>query len=204
ASIGPSCAVARWHPDDGESDIRLTVWAAPQNPPVLRNDLAKLMDLPDYAIDIHRMEAAGCYGRNRADDVAAGAALLSRAVGAPVRVQLTREQENQWDALGAAQLMDVAGTLNEDGGLGAYDFETNYPSCGPQISALLFTRKVEPIPSVFHLGDRTAKPPYDYDRLRVKVNDMPPIVRAGWIRGVAALPNVFAHESFIDELATKA
>ena len=51
------------------------------------------------------MEAAGCYGRNGADDVTADAALLSRAVGAPVRVQLTREQENQWEPKGAAQLM---------------------------------------------------------------------------------------------------
>ena len=53
------------------------------------------------------MEAAGCYGRNCADDVGADAALLSRAVGRPVRVQLTREQEHAWEPKGAAQLMQV-------------------------------------------------------------------------------------------------
>ncbi|CAM5481098.1 Nicotinate dehydrogenase subunit B [Eoetvoesiella caeni] len=204
ASIGPSCAVAKWLPYGEDAQTKLMVWAAPQNPPVLRADLATLMGLPDYAVDVQRMEAAGCYGRNCADDAAGDAALLSRAVGAPVRVQLTREQESQWDSMGSAQLMDVAGTLSESKGLGAYDFETSYPSNGPAMSALLFTRVIDPPSDVFYLGDRTARPPYDYERLRVKVNDMPPIVRAGWLRGVAALPNVFAHESFIDELATAA
>ena len=54
------------------------------------------------------------------------------------------------------------------------------------------------------MGDRTAIPPYDYDNMRVVVHDMPPIVRASWFRGVSALPNTFAHESYIDELATEA
>ena len=57
------------------------------------------------------MEAAGCYGRNCADDVTADAVLLSRAVGRPVRVQLTREQEHAWEPKGTAQLMDVNGGL---------------------------------------------------------------------------------------------
>jgi len=74
ASIGPSCALADWQTD------RMTIWAGSQNPHVLRADLAKLMGLADVQIDVIRMEAAGCYGRNCADDVAADAALLSRAV----------------------------------------------------------------------------------------------------------------------------
>jgi len=204
ASIGPSCAVAHWKPDGDDGAVALRVWAAPQNPPVLRFELARLLGVPEIAVDVLRMEAAGCYGRNCADDAAGDAALLARAVGAPVRLQLTREQENQWDSMGCAQLMEVAGTMTESGGLQAYDFETSYPSNGPPISASLFTRAIDPKPGIFHLGDRTARPPYEFERLRVKVNDMAPIVRAGWIRGVAALPNVFAHESFIDELAAAA
>ena len=96
-SIGPSCAVADWSatdPADPNGRTSMTVWAGTQNPHVLRADLARLMGLPDVDVNIIRMEAAGCYGRNGADDVAADAALLSRAVGAPVRVQLTREQEH--------------------------------------------------------------------------------------------------------------
>lgn len=197
-SIGPSCALADWQTD------RLTVWAGSQSPHVLRADLSRLMDLPDVQIDVIRMEASGCYGRNCADDVAADAALLSRAVGQPVRVQLTREQEHAWEPKGAAQLMQVQGGLNADGSVAAYDFQTSYPSNGAPTLALLLTRTVEPLAQAFEMGDRTARPPYDYANLRVAVNDMAPMVRASWLRGVSALPNSFAHESYIDELATAA
>src|SRR5229473_7515207 len=158
-SIGPSCAVADYR------DGQVRVWSGTQNPHMLRADLALLLARPETEIDVIRMEAAGCYGRNCADDVSADAVLLSRAVGRPVRVQLTREQEHAWEPKGAAQLMEVNGGLN---------------------------------------ADRTAIPPYDYDRMRVVANDMPPIVRASWLRGVSALPNTFAHESYIDELASEA
>ncbi|RCW68562.1 molybdopterin cofactor-binding domain-containing protein [Pseudorhodoferax soli] len=201
ASIGPSCAVAAWEPDERS---RLRVWAGTQNPHVLRADLARLMALGELDVDVIRLEAAGCYGRNGADDVAADAALLSRAVGAPVRVQLTREQESQWEPKGAAQLMDVRGALSKAGRIAAYDFETSYPSNGAPTLALLLTGIVEPVAQSLEMGDRTARPPYDADSMRVKVNDMPPIVRASWLRGVSALPNSFAHESFVDELATQA
>ena len=204
ASIGPSCAVAEWRADDAAGRPRMTVWAGSQNPHVLRADLARLMGLADVDIDLIRMEAAGCYGRNGADDVAADAALLSRAVGAPVRVQLTREQEHLWEPKGAAQLMQVRGGLNADGSVAAYDFETSYPSNGAPTLALLLTRTIEPVAQAYEMGDRTARPPYDYDNLRVAVNDMAPIVRASWLRGVSALPNSFAHESYVDELATAA
>ncbi len=198
ASIGPSCALADWQ---GE---RLAVWAGTQNPHVLRLDLSRLTGLPDVAIEVVRMEAAGCYGRNGADDVAADAALLSRAVGAPVRVQLTREQENLWEPKGAAQWMTVDGGLRADGTPAAYDFATSYPSNGAPTLALLLTRTIEPTAQAYEMGDRTARPPYGYPALRVAVNDMPPILRASWLRGVSALPNSFAHESYVDELATAA
>ena len=204
ASIGPSCAVADWQAADATGQPRMTVWAGTQNPHVLRADLARLMGMPDVDIDLIRMEAAGCYGRNAADDVAADAALLSRAVGAPVRVQLTREQEHLWEPKGTAQLMEVRGGLNADGSVAAYDFETSYPSNGAPLLALLLTRTIEPVAQAYEMGDRTARPPYDYPNLRVAVNDMAPIVRASWLRGVSALPNSFAHESYVDELATAA
>jgi len=198
ASIGPSCAVA----DYGDGQIR--VWSGTQNPHLLRSDLALLMERPEAEIEVIRLEAAGCYGRNCADDVTADALLLSRAVGRPVRVQLTREQEHAWEPKGAAQLMEVNGGLNADGTVAAYDFATRYPSNGAPTLALLLTGRVAPVPEVFEMGDRTAIPPYDYENLRVVVNDTPPIVRAAWLRGVSALPNTFAHESYIDELATDA
>ena len=198
ASIGPSCAVAEFR-EDG-----VRVWSGTQNPHVLRGDLALLLRRPESEIDVIRMEAAGCYGRNCADDVSADAVLLSRAVGRPVRVQLTREQENVWEPKGTAQLIDVKGGLNENGEVAGYDFATRYPSNGAPTLALLLTGAISPTPIVSEMGDRTAIPPYDYDNLRVVAHDMPPIMRASWFRGVSALPNTFAHESYIDELAAEA
>src|SRR5438105_6765962 len=198
-SIGPSCAVADYQPGN------VRVWSGTQNPHILRGDLALLVTRPEAEIDVIRMEAAGCYGRNCADDVSADAVLLSRAVGRPVRVQLTREQEHAWEPKGAAQLMDAKGGLHADGTVAGYDFATRYPSNGAPILALLLTGAVAPVPPpVFDMGDRTAIPPYDYENIRVIAHDMPPIVRASWLRGVSALPNTFAHESYIDELATEA
>ncbi|WP_035713188.1 molybdopterin cofactor-binding domain-containing protein [Azorhizobium doebereinerae] len=198
ASIGPSCAVA---------DVTaqgVTVWSGTQNPFPLRADIALLLGLPEDVIEIIRFEAAGCYGRNCADDVAADAALLSRAVGRPVRVQLTREQEHAWEPKGAAQLMEVKGGLNADGTVAAYDFSTRYPSNAATTLALLLTGRVPADNPIFEMGDRTSIAPYAYDNMRVVVHDMAPLVRAAWLRGVSALPNSFAHESYVDELATAA
>ncbi|UPK39456.1 molybdopterin-dependent oxidoreductase [Bradyrhizobium sp. 186] len=198
ASIGPSCAVA----DFQDGNIR--VWSGTQNPHVLRGDLALLIERPENEIEVIRLEAAGCYGRNCADDVTADALLLSRAVGRPVRVQLTREQEHAWEPKGTAQLIDVNGGLNADGGIAGYDLATRYPSNAAPTLALMLTGRISPEPAVLEMGDRTAIPPYDYDHMRVVAHDMAPIVRASWFRGVSALPNTFAHESYIDELATEA
>src|SRR4030081_417706 len=153
-SIGPSCAVADYQ------DGHIRVWSGTQNPHILRADLALLLQRPETEIDVIRMEAGGWYGRNCADDVSADAVLLSRAVGRPVRVQLTREQEHAWEPKGTAQLMDVKGGLRADGSVAAYDFATRYPSNNPPTLALLPTGSIAPPPAVSEMGDRTAIPPY--------------------------------------------
>src|SRR5450830_923190 len=198
AAIGPSCSLADFREDS------LTVWSGTQNPHVLRIDLARLLHIEENQIEIVRMEAAGCYGRNCADDVGADAALLSRAVGRPVRVQLTREQEHAWEPKGAAQLMRVRGSIDDQGNLGAYDFITRYPSNDAPTLALLLTNVIAAEPRVLEMGDRTSVPPYRYAHLRIACDDAAPVVRSAWLRGVSALPNSFAHDSFIDELAHQA
>lgn len=193
-SIGPSCAVADFR------DGQLTVWSGTQNAHFLHADLMALLGLPEAAVRIVRMEASGCYGRNCADDAAAEAALLSQAVGAPVRLQLMREEEHAWEPKGTAQVMDVCGAVTGPHTL-AYAFTNRYPSNNAPVLALMQTGVVPPDPIVEHKGDRTAVPQYRCSDARIAVQDMAPIVRAAWMRGVSALPNVFSHESFIDELA---
>ncbi|MGC3500626.1 molybdopterin cofactor-binding domain-containing protein, partial [Pseudomonas aeruginosa] len=89
----------------------------------------------------------------------------------------------------------------EQGRVAAYDFATCYPSNGAPTLALLHTGRIPATPQVADMGVRTAIPQYRYPRMRVVANDAARIVRASWMRGVSALPNVFAHESYVDELA---
>ncbi|WP_245598938.1 xanthine dehydrogenase family protein molybdopterin-binding subunit [Halotalea alkalilenta] len=198
ASIGPSCAVADWR--ESSEGTRLALWSGSQNPHSLRADLSRLCGLDESAIAIKRLEASGCYGRNGADDVCADAALLSRAVGRPVRVQLSRSDEHGWEPKGAAQLIEVSGGRLASGAL-VYDLVIRYPSNDAPTLALLLTGREPAEPRVFEMGDRSAVPPYAIEHLGTACEDMAPIVRSAWLRGVSALPNVFAHESFIDELA---
>ena len=168
ASIGPSCALA-------EVDAqRARVWSGTQNPHDLRNDLARLLQRETGDIEVIRMEAAGCYGRNGADDVSADAVLLAQAVGRPVRVQLMREQEHGWEPKGTAQLIEVRGGLDEQGRVAAYDFATCYPSNGAPTLALLLTGRIQATPQVADMGDRTAIPQYRYPRMRWWPTTPPP------------------------------
>jgi CO/xanthine dehydrogenase Mo-binding subunit len=194
-SIGPSCALADYQ------DGRITVWSGTQNPQTLRYDLSRLVERAEADIDIVRMEASGCYGRNCADDVAGDALLLSRAMSRPVRVQLSRADEHQWEPKGTAQVVDVTGTVSNAGETLGYAFASRYPSNDAPMLALLLTGATPAEPRVFEMGDRTAVSPYTFANRRFVCNDMPPLVRASWFRGVSALPNSFAHDVFIDELA---
>lgn len=195
ASIGPSCAVA------DITDDRARVWSGTQNPHDLRKDIALLLGRDSAVVEIKRMEASGCYGRNCADDVAADAALLSQATGVPVRVQLMREQEAAWEPKGTGQLIRVRGGLDRMMNISSYELRTCYPSNNATTLPLLLTGKVPNLPVVQSMGDRTAVPAYHFPHMRMICEDAAPLVRASWMRGVSALPNVFAHESWMDEIA---
>ncbi|WP_062268293.1 xanthine dehydrogenase family protein molybdopterin-binding subunit [Endozoicomonas arenosclerae] len=195
ASIGPSCSVAKMEAD------QIKLWSGTQNPHSLRTDISRLTGLTEDCIEIIRMEASGCYGRNCADDVGADAVLMAQAVDQPVRVQLTRAQEHGWEPKGTAQIIDIEGAIDQQGNASAYRFKTRYPSNDAPNLALLLTGTIPADPKVFEMGDRTSVPPYSYTDLDISCDDAAPVVRSSWLRGVSALPNNFAHESFIDELA---
>jgi nicotinate dehydrogenase subunit B len=198
ASIGPSCAVADYR------DERITVWSGTQGTQSLRNELSRLVDRDEAEIDVVRLEASGCYGRNCADDVTGDALLLSRAIGRPVRVQLSRADEHLWEPKGTAQVMQVSGGVSATGETVSYSFSTRYPSNDAPLLALLLTGALPADPRVFEMGDRTAVSPYRFPAYRFVCEDLAPLVRASWLRGVSAMPNSFAHDAFIDELAEAA
>jgi CO/xanthine dehydrogenase Mo-binding subunit len=114
--IGPSCAVA-----DVKGD-KATIWSGPQGPFRTRGTVAKLLNIPEQNVRIIYHEASGSYGRMSTDDGAEDAALLSRAMGAPVRVQWSRQDEHGWEPKGPPQLDEVKAAVDGDGKLIAWDF----------------------------------------------------------------------------------
>ncbi len=121
-AMGASCGVAdvRGTPDRS-TGIQVTVWSGTQDVYALRGSVASLLGVPADSVQVVYVEAAGCYGHNGADDVAADAALLSQAVGRPVRVQWMRPDEHGWEPLGPAMAHDLRGgvTNGEVVGVGA-------------------------------------------------------------------------------------
>jgi len=117
--IGPSCSIA-----DVQGD-KATIWSGPQGPFRTRGAVARLLNIPEQNVRVIYHEASGSYGRMSTDDGAEDAALMSRAVGAPVRVQWSRQDEHGWEPKGPAQLDEVKAAVDGDGKMIAWDF-TDY------------------------------------------------------------------------------
>lgn len=205
ASMGPSCAVA-----DVKTD-QATIWSATQGAHQLRPTIAQLVGIAPANVRVIYVEAAGCYGHNAADDAAAEAALLSQAVGKPVRVQWMRHDEHGWEPLGPAMVMEVRGGLDQQGNVTAWDYQAWTPthssrpngSAGSLLAGAL-TGMSAGTPNQSG-ADRNANHTYNFKHNRVMVhwlNSSP--LRASALRGLGSPQNSFANESFMDELAVAA
>ena len=212
ASIGPSCAIALL--DGG----RYTVWTHSQGIFPLRRALAELLGAPEEAVRCIHAEGSGCYGHNGADDVAADAALMARAFpGIPIRVQWMREDEHAWEPFGPAMVADVAATLDASGRIVDWQYEvwsqshnTRPGKAGNLLAATLLAKPFtpptpKPIPQPQGSGDRNAIPYYVLPNARVTHRFQPAgPFRTSAVRSLGAYCNVFAIESFMDELARAA
>jgi nicotinate dehydrogenase subunit B len=208
-AIGPSCAIGLF---DGDA---LTVWTHSQGVYPLRGALAQLTGLPLAKIRCIQREGAGCYGHNGADDAAADAALLAMALpGRPVRVQWMREQEHTWEPYGSAMLVHVRGAVDAMQHIVAWDYTvrssahaTRPGGAGNLMAAWHRARpiaqpKPHPLPLPEGGGDRNAVPLYAIPRLRVTYDFLPAMpLRVSALRSLGAYMNIFAIESFVDELA---
>jgi nicotinate dehydrogenase subunit B len=167
------------------------------------------------------VEGAGCYGHNGADDAALDAALLARAVpGRPVSLKWMREDEHAWEPYGAAMAMKLQASLNADGAIVDWNHDvwsyphTARPRPDNETSGLLAAWHLErPLPPPkprpiqgYHFGDyRNADPLYDLPQRRIVTHFVPDSpLRTSSLRGLGAFANVFAIESFMDELAQAA
>jgi nicotinate dehydrogenase subunit B len=214
ASIGPSCAVARF--ENG----RYTVWTHSQGIFPLRRDLSPVLGVKESEIAVIHMDGAGCYGHNGADDAALDAALLARAVpGRPVRVQWMREDEFGWEPYGPAMVVKLKAALDAKGDIVSWteDIWSNSHSTRPNglggINLLAAWHLAQPHkpspprnpPLPGGGSHRNGIPLYEFPNQRVTnrlVKRMP--VRVSALRALGGTANIFAIESFMDELAAAA
>jgi CO/xanthine dehydrogenase Mo-binding subunit len=211
ASIGPSCAIARL------KDGKLEVWSHSQGIWGLRHELSIVLQMSVEKIVVTHAEGAGCYGHNGADDVALDAALLARAAnGRPVKLQWTREDEFAWEPYGPAMAFDLEARLDGAGNIVSWKHElwsnghTNRPGRSPK-PALVAARHLEKAfdyaPAVDPAlppggAERNAIPLYEFPDLQVVKNYVRETPRrSSSLRSLGAYGNVFAIESFMDELA---
>jgi nicotinate dehydrogenase subunit B len=210
-AIGPACAVALF------ADDELTVWSHAQGMFPLRPAIAQLIGLAPEKVRCIHMEGSGCYGHNGADDAAGDAALLACAMpGRPMRVQWMREQEHTWEPFGPAMTVRISAALDR-GKITSWqhDVWSNSHSTRPGTAGSLLVGLAvakpfpEPPPALIPQpeggGDRNAIPIYTIPNARAINHFIPGMpLRVSAMRALGAYANVFAIESFMDELAKAA
>jgi CO/xanthine dehydrogenase Mo-binding subunit len=213
-SIAPCCAMAQWTAD------RVHVWTHSQGVYFLRADLALVLKLPLEHITVEHMEGAGCYGHNAADDVALDAVLLARAAGGrPVRVQWSRADEMSHAPFGAAMAIEIEADLDAQGEIVDWrhsiwgNGHTARPGRAALPALLAATELAKPFPRYIATNpqqaggggaDRNSIPLYDFPSWQIECHrllTMP--IRTSALRTLGAQGNVFAIESFLDELAAE-
>mgnify|MGYP001627182750 CR=1 FL=1 len=204
-TTGPSCAVALWQ------DGKLTVWTPTQGVYPLQQSLADLLKIDKAQIRCIGTPGSGCYGHNGADDVSAEAALLAlRYLGKPVRLQWMREDEHQWEPYGSAMRIALSAGMNDEGKLMFWDSHiwTDTHSSRPNGKGGHYV-------SARHLADpfkfekggysggsyRNASPLYTVSEKKIQLHNYDGPLRTSALRGLGAYGNVFALESFVDEMA---
>jgi nicotinate dehydrogenase subunit B len=201
-SIGPSCAIAQLR------DTKLTVWTASQMTHALRKQLAAMMGMAAEDVRCIYVEGSGCYGRNGHEDAAADAALLARAVGRPVRLQWSREDEHGWDPKGPPTLIDLRAALDANGNVVAWDSEFFIPEGAagnvPLVAAELAGLPHETTMSPGSILQNSALP-YAIPNIRTVCHRLASTpFRPSWIRTPGRMQNTYANEAFMDELAAAA
>jgi nicotinate dehydrogenase subunit B len=208
-SIGPSCAIAKL------VDGAMTVWTHTQGVYPDREGIAEMLKVPQSSVRLIHVEGSGCYGHNGADDAAADAALIARALpGIPVRVQWMREQEHAWEPFGPAMATRLKASLDGNGKIADWNFDvwTNTHSMRPGGAGSMLAAQhmaepfavpaPKPIPLPAGGGDRNAIPIYKFPNARVVHHFIPAMpVRVSAMRALGAYHNVFSIESFMTELA---
>jgi len=180
------------------ADGRCEAWACTQNPQGARDEIAKALGIPADRVKVNVTLLGGGFGRKSKPDYVVEAALLSRAVGAPVKVTWTREDEIHHDYYHTVSAQHLEAALDSRGRAVAWLHRSVFPA----------------IPSTFQPNVRYASDgelsqgvidvPYAIPNIRCENGEAEPHVRIGWFRSVLNIPHAFAVCSFADELARAA
>lgn len=206
--LAPSCAVA-----DVRGD-KATIWAGTQGLFFTRKAVADLLGLPEKNVRVIYRECSGCYGRLEFDDVPEDAALMSRAVGKPVRVQWMREDEHGWESKGPAQLLTVRAGVDAQGKVNAWDYiDRSFPWTEGLGNPLLAARQIG-FKSI-NEGNQNGSSPiraggeiYNFDSQKIVAAGIPLVqpdpmpLRTSPLRAPGEPARCFASESHIDEIAS--
>ena len=206
--LAPSCAVADFRGD------KVTIWTGAQGPFTTRDRVASLLGFPKRNVDVIFVEGSGCYGRLTSDDAAEDAALMSRAVGKPVRVQWMRADEHGWEPKGPQQLMTMRAALNGQGKIIGWEYiSRTFPWTEAQGTPQLGERQIgqkstAPLPGN-PVGSGAGSQTYDFETQNVVgmympwPQDDPTPLRTNPLRSPGEPGGIFAGECFIDEIASE-
>ncbi len=203
-SIGPSCAIADFR------DGRLMAWSASQAPHWVQRELATALGIAPEQIRVIYVEGAGCYGRNGHEDALADAAVLSRAVGRPVRVQWMRQDEHGWEPKGPPTMVDITGGLDGSGNIVAWQSEFWIPKISlitDGVPLLAATLAGLPHKEAINPGNifQNSAIGYSIPNAHVVTHRLETTpFRPSWIRTPGRMQNTYANEVFMDELAAAA
>ncbi|HWZ54528.1 MAG TPA: molybdopterin cofactor-binding domain-containing protein [Verrucomicrobiae bacterium] len=202
--MGPPCALA-----DVKGD-RATIWTGTQGPFRTRDSIAKMLNIPPKNVHLLYREGSGSYGRLESDDVAEDAALMSRSIGRPVRVQWMREDEHAWDPKGPAQVQTIRAGVDAQGNVVAWDFmDRSQPWSESENNPLLASTQLgmKPTGPGFLNGAGGGGQIYTFENQKVLAANIPWVQQGQWplrtsnLRAPGDLARVFASESTIDEIA---
>ncbi|MCA9594973.1 MAG: xanthine dehydrogenase family protein molybdopterin-binding subunit [Myxococcales bacterium] len=188
-SMEPPCATA--HFDNG----KLEVWASTQAPQRARTEAAKTLGIPEQDVTVHVTFLGGAFGRKSKADFVAEAAVLAKKVGAPVRVQWTREDDVQHDYYNTVSFQRLSAGLDAEKKVVAWRRRTAFPPIASVFNATADT------PSAGDLQQGVLDLALSVPNVRAEACSAKAHVRIGWLRSVYNIFHGFATGSFMDEIA---
>jgi isoquinoline 1-oxidoreductase subunit beta len=188
-SMEPPVAVADVKGDKAE------IWAPVQSPGGTREDVAKTLGIPEDNVTVNVTLLGGGFGRKSKCDYALEAALLSKELGAPVKVQWTREDDVRHDFLHTVSAERIEAGLDKDGKVIAW----RHRSVAPTIASTFAANSVHQAP--FELGMGLIDMPFEIANVQCENPEAAAHTRIGWFRSVSNIPRAFAVQSMVGELA---